>query len=149
MSGELIDLHVHSTLPHSPQHLPSRGPPPPLNLASSPKARDWHGPGKCGLGDVRVSGSQVFQTPRINWVCLVPDSDSTSKIPITEATHPMEQSSEVFAHTHASRHPHVSMVRTHRLTHKCSLCMSSWNPMSSHKHLSVEKNHRESSLQRK
>ena len=101
MSGELIELHV---TPHSLTSLiiSHPGVPPVLNLPSSPAARDCTGKGL--PGDVQVSGHPVFQIPRINWVSLVPDIDSTSKTPVTEVTHPMEQSSEAFAHTQAYTH---------------------------------------------
>ena len=122
VSGELTDLHV---TPHSLTSLSISRPGVPLvlNLPSSPVARDWRGPGKGLPGEVQVSGRPVFQIPRINWVSHVPDIDSTSKIPITEATHPMEQSAEVFAHTQAYTDPQVSMARTHRLVCKWSLCV--------------------------
>lgn len=122
VSGELTDPHF---TPHSLTSLSISHPgvPPVLNLPSSPAAREWRGPGKALPGDVQVSGCPVFQISRINWVSHVPDIDSTSKIPITEVTHPMEQSAEVFAHMQAYTHPQVSMVRTYRLVHKCSLCV--------------------------
>lgn len=122
MSGELTDLHV---TPHSLTSLSISRPGIPLvlNLPSSSAARDWRGPGKGLPEEVQVSGRPVFQISRINWISHVPDIDSTSKIPITEVTHPMEQSAEVFAHTQAYTHPQVSMVRTRRLVCKCSLCV--------------------------
>lgn len=80
---------------------------------------------------------------------LVPENDFTAKVPVTESIHPWKRVQKCL-HTCVLQYVHTyGWWGTHKFISKCPLSISSWNPVSACEHLSMEKNLRESSLQRK
>lgn len=81
-------------------------------------------------------------------VSLVPENDSIAKFPVTEVTYSMEESSEVFVHMHTYIYLYMD-GEEHMNSYTNTPSISSQNHVSACKHLSVQKNHREPSSQRK